>query len=443
MADALTQKEIDSLLRGSTPLASLGSTPEIQAYDFLRPPRISRERRATLEAIYSRFALNCQAFLSSRLRGPTDLEAASVEQATFAEFILSLGNPCACFAFELHDATASAGVIDLSADFAYQLVDRLFGGPGEVRDIRRPLTLLERTVVQQIVERMLGLLREAWQDHLAIAPAVTGFESSPEMLQPIAREASVLVTNIHVRSGGFSGVMTMAIPLLALETFLQDKSAVGRVLGRRAAHASDEIRQQLETRLRHAAMDIRVRLPAIRLTTRAVARLEQGQILRLHHPVDAPLDVYVNGRRRFQGTLGQLRRQIGVRITTVLPAEPADPVRAPLRGSPVTHPDAPVPPALGDLTPAAPRPGASAALESLLDISLPVVVEFGRTTMTVQDVLELGPGSVIQLPRVVGEPVDLYVSDRRLAEGEVVVVGEHFGVRITRILAEPDTGATQ
>lgn len=78
---------------------------------------------------------------------------------------------------------------------------------------------------------------------------------------------------------------------------------------------------------------------------------------------------------------------------------------------------------------------ASGSLDTLLDVSLPVAIEFGRTHMTVQEVLELGSGSVIQLDRMVGEPIDIFISDRKLAEGEVVVIGEHFGVRITRIIA--------
>lgn len=92
------------------------------------------------------------------------------------------------------------------------------------------------------------------------------------------------------------------------------------------------------------------------------------------------------------------------------------------------------PPALAELN-GAPRLG-SASLDTLLDVSLPVAIEFGRTSMTVQEVLDLGTGSVIQLSRMVGEPIDIYVSDRKLAEGEVVVVGEYFGVRITRILTD-------
>lgn len=75
------------------------------------------------------------------------------------------------------------------------------------------------------------------------------------------------------------------------------------------------------------------------------------------------------------------------------------------------------------------------AFDSLLDIAMPVAIEIGRASMTVQEILQLGIGSVIQLDRIVGEPVDIYVSDRKFAQGEVVVVGEHFGVRITKVLA--------
>ena len=80
--------------------------------------------------------------------------------------------------------------------------------------------------------------------------------------------------------------------------------------------------------------------------------------------------------------------------------------------------------------------GDPAALSMLYDLSMPVAIELGRTRMSVQDILSLGRGSVIQLDRLAGEPIDVFVGDRRFAEGEVVVVGEQFGVRITRILSK-------
>lgn len=100
-------------------------------------------------------------------------------------------------------------------------------------------------------------------------------------------------------------------------------------------------------------------------------------------------------------------------------------------------------PELESLDPPVPaRPVAGGArLDSLLDMMLPVTIEFGRTTLSMQEVLDLGPGSVVQLDRLVGEAVDIFVSDRRMAEGEVVVIGERFGVRITRVLPRPHESA--
>jgi flagellar motor switch protein FliN len=83
---------------------------------------------------------------------------------------------------------------------------------------------------------------------------------------------------------------------------------------------------------------------------------------------------------------------------------------------------------------AATEGGTEVPLSMLLDLTLPVSIELGRTSMMVQEILRLGRGSVIQLERLAGEPIDVYVGDRRFAEGEVVVLGEHFGVRITRVL---------
>ena len=73
-------------------------------------------------------------------------------------------------------------------------------------------------------------------------------------------------------------------------------------------------------------------------------------------------------------------------------------------------------------------------LELILDIQLEVTVELGRTHRKIRDVLELGPGSVVELDRLAGEPVDILVNDKLFAKGEVVVIDENFGVRITDIL---------
>lgn len=77
-------------------------------------------------------------------------------------------------------------------------------------------------------------------------------------------------------------------------------------------------------------------------------------------------------------------------------------------------------------------------LTMLLDIPLQITVELGRTKRSVKDILELGSGSIIELDKLAGEPVDILVNNRLIAQGEVVVIDENFGVRVSDIISQSD-----
>lgn len=77
----------------------------------------------------------------------------------------------------------------------------------------------------------------------------------------------------------------------------------------------------------------------------------------------------------------------------------------------------------------------SASIDLFMDVMLKVTVELGRTRMTLQQVLDLQNGSVIELDRLAGDPVDVFVNDLLIARGEVVVVDDKFGVRITEVIS--------
>jgi flagellar motor switch protein FliN/FliY len=74
-------------------------------------------------------------------------------------------------------------------------------------------------------------------------------------------------------------------------------------------------------------------------------------------------------------------------------------------------------------------------IDLLMDVELPVSIELGRTRMRISDILVLGPGAIVELDKLVGEPVDLLVNQKRIARGEVVVVEENFGLRITQLVS--------
>lgn len=108
---------------------------------------------------------------------------------------------------------------------------------------------------------------------------------------------------------------------------------------------------------------------------------------------------------------------------------------APVSGDPAPLEDSPFG---GELPAANPVSSLPSGLELLHDVEMDVTAELGRTRMAVREILELVPGSVIELDRAAGSPVDVLVNGTLIARGEVVVIDEEFGIRITDVIGHEE-----
>ena len=319
MSDMLSQGDIDRLLGGggaslpASGAAGFGDA-DAQVYDFRRPHRVSKERLRTLEAMYERMVKSLEGWLISRLRGQVELRLQSVEQFTFAEFTLSLPTPCATYVFDIAESGGQQGAVDVGHEFAYFIIDRLFGGSGQATIPGRQLTPVERLAVRAVVERSVQLLAEVWQDHVPLDLHVSGFESSPEILQIANREDPVLVANVEVVSGHASSLMLICLPFSVLEKFFQGSGnrRIGEPTG--TDREKDAARERTEGALRATRVPIAARLPEFQLSLRELSQLAPGQILSTGVPRDAVLSVRVGDRERFRGSAGRVGRRLAVRL---------------------------------------------------------------------------------------------------------------------------------
>ena len=327
-SETLSQNEIDALLGGGgagaptdAAPAARGATPEAQVYDFRRPHRISKEKLRTLEAMYERFAKSLEGWLIGRVRGGVQLTLQSVEQFSFSEFTLSLPTPCASYTFELQGTGGQHGVIDFGHEFAYFLVDRLFGGSGTPALPNRALTPIERMAVRVAADKVLSITQEIWQDYVELDPAMTGFESIPEILRIANREDAVLVANIDVTTAETRSLILVCLPFSVLDPFFAGGNE------RRATQLGTpdeqaQHRELAELSLRGTRVPVSARLPEFRLSVRELMGLSVGSVLSTGIPRTDELDVTLGGQRRFRAAPGRIGSSLAIRITDGLNPAP-------------------------------------------------------------------------------------------------------------------------
>jgi flagellar motor switch protein FliM len=315
---AHTQREIDALLGKST--AENGKT-EPRPWTLSRSLPPSKAQRLRLEGLHVRFARSLEVHFATVLQQPVVVAFAGVERVPAGELIASLDTPIAGFAVRLTGAEGTDGLFDLGADLALTLVERLLGGPGSGVVSRRALTSFEQALLRGVAERALTLLGESWSTveptrlecgAFCSDPALTGFDASE----------SLLAAHFEIVIGSEHRDAVVALPIAMLGARVQELAAAP------TADAGAWLTQQL----RRANADVRVRFPEMRLTPRSLEALTAGQVLDTRHPSDAGFEIRVNGRLRFRGQIGQVRRHLGVRISEVANPAESDCVARPLEG---------------------------------------------------------------------------------------------------------------
>jgi flagellar motor switch protein FliM len=329
-SETLSQSDIDRLLGGGggdaggagssgnrPALSGLGES-DVQIYDFRRPHRVSKERLRTLEAMYERLVKGLEAWLISRLRGQVEMRLQSVEQFSFGEFTLSLPMPCSSFIFDI-TGTGQKGVVDIGPEFSTYLIDRLFGGEGTGASITRTLTPIERLAIRGVADRVTALLQEVWQDHVPLELGVTGFESSPEILQVVNREDPVLVANVEFSAGGVNSLLLICLPFSVLDKFFTAGSAQRFSPLHTSEQEREQTRQRSEAALRATRVPLVARLPEFRLSLRDIAQIAEGQIVPTGIPKDARVIVRAGTQERFIGHAGRVNGNLAVRIADAVP----------------------------------------------------------------------------------------------------------------------------
>ena len=185
MTDILSQNEIDQLLTAFTTgdvesdeVTHVSDQRKIKIYDFKRPDKFSKEQIRTVSIMHETFARLTTTSLSAQLRSLIHVHVASVDQLTYEEFIRSIPNQTTIAVINMDPLKGSA-ILEIDPSVTFSIIERLFGGQGEGTKINRELSDIEQSVMEGVIVRILGNMREAWSQVVDLRPRLGQIETNP------------------------------------------------------------------------------------------------------------------------------------------------------------------------------------------------------------------------------------------------------------------------
>lgn len=330
MNEILSQEDIDNLLAA---ISSGAAVPEIakeqpktkvelkrgknvKVYDFKRPDKVSKDQLRTLQMIHETFARLVTTSLSAQLRLLVHVHVASADQLTYEEFIRSLPTPTTLAIINMEPLKGST-ILEIDPTLTFCIIDRLFGGKGETIKIQRELTDIERTVVEGVIVRMLGSLREAWTNVIDLRPRLANVETNPQFAQLVPPTDMVVLVTFDVRIGEVEGMMNFCIPYLTIEPIMPKLSAQYWYSGIKKTTSKEHL-ELIKQTLEETQLEVTVELGSTSITPREVLNLQVGDIIKLDNKYDSLVSVKIVGREKFKGKPGKVGSKMAVQIVKVI-----------------------------------------------------------------------------------------------------------------------------
>ncbi|HOZ71441.1 MAG TPA: flagellar motor switch protein FliM [Spirochaetales bacterium] len=324
MTEVLSQDEIDQLLTainaGDTSLETVQSATDsrkIKIYDFRRPDKFSKEQMRTVQNMHETFARLTTTSLSASLRILVNVHVASVDQLTYEEFIRSIPTTTTLAVVSM-DPLKGQIILEIDPAVTFTIIDRLFGGAGEGSKLTRELTDIEHSVMEGIIVKILGNLREAWTQVIDLRPRLSQIEVNPQFAQIVPPTEMVVLVTLETKIGDVEGMMNLCIPYLTIEPIISKLSAQYWYSSVRRGATTENL-NILKEKLSTIDVPVIAEIGRIQVTVGDVLNLNLGDIVRLHNvKVDDPMVLNVGNKKKFLCRPGVIGKKMAVQITKKL-----------------------------------------------------------------------------------------------------------------------------
>jgi flagellar motor switch protein FliM len=320
MTEVLSQEEIDQLLTaisaGETEpedLRPTADTRKIKIYDFKRPDKFSKEQIRTISMMHETFARLTTTSLSAQLRSMVHVHVASVDQLTYEEFIRSIPTPTTLAIINMDPLKGNA-ILEIDPAVTFSIIDRLFGGTGEGTKAQHELTDIETSVMEGIIVRILGNMREAWTQVIDLRPRLGQIETNPQFAQIVPPTDMVVLVTLETKIGDVEGMMNFCIPYLTIEPII-GKLSVQFWYSSSHRTTSNENYAVLKDKLASVDVTVTAEIGSIQIPIKDVLALQIGDVVRLGDVrVGDPYILNIGNKKKYLCRPGIVGKRLAVQI---------------------------------------------------------------------------------------------------------------------------------
>lgn len=326
MGDILSQTEIDDLLKalntGEIDVNQMSTTTQekkIRDYDFKRPSKFAKDHLRTLNIIHETYARYVTNFLSGYLRTLVHVEVISVEEISYHEFSNSISNPAV---LALVDFLPLNGfmIFEINPNIVFALIDRILGGTGLGVEKVRGFTEIELSIIERVINQMLGLMREPWENVIELKPRLDKIETNSQFAQIINPNEMIALITLDTKVGDVKGMMNLCIPHLVVEPVIS-KLSTKYWFGSLQKEISPELKQSIEHKIEKTKIPLKALLGKTHITVSDFLELQKGDVIQLDTSVNSELDVMVGNILKFRGKPGVKKNKVSIKITQVVERE--------------------------------------------------------------------------------------------------------------------------
>lgn len=326
MGDILSQNEIDELLKalntGEIDVQNMTTKQEekkVRNHDFRRPSKFAKDHMKTLNIIHDNYARLLTNFLSGYLRTLVQVEVISVEAIAYYEFNNSISNPAV---LAIVDFSPLSGTIiyEMAPPIAYALIDRILGGKGAPMERIREFTEVELAIIERIIIQMLNLMREPWENVIAIRPRLEKIETNAQFAQIISANEMVALITLSCKIGDVEGMINLCIPHMVVEPIVS-KLSTKFWFSNTEKEKITENKDTLEIKIENTKVPVRAVLGRATIQVSDFLELQCGDVIPLDSSVSGNLEILVGDLLKFYGTPGVKKNKVAIKVNEVVKEE--------------------------------------------------------------------------------------------------------------------------